>query len=238
MKVSYVIVSHNRRESLLKTLGMLETNTPLPRNAWEAWVVDNASTDGSVEAIRTTFPSARIIQRECNEGVWARSHAFARLQGDYVVLLDDDSYPVGRAVVDSIGHLERNPTCGAVVGRVVLPDGSLEACALPTVMISCAVVVRKSVIDRVGGFRLEFFRIWQAGFSVDRFEDVVYRHDKVLTGRSSYHAHRLDLRNNLILVDRFVPASLRPLMRRDTIQRYAALARHVGQVRAVRLALI
>jgi GT2 family glycosyltransferase len=248
MKVSYVIVSYNRRESLLKTLGMLETNTPLPRSAWEAWVVDNASTDSSAEAVRTTFPSARIIQRERNEGVWARSHAFSRAQGDYIVLLDDDSYPVGNAVVDSIDHLERNSSCGAVVGRVVLPDGSLEACAIPTVMISCAVVIRKSLIDRVGGFRREFFRkageydfsyrIWQAGYSVDRFEDIVYRHDKVMSGRSSYHAHRLDLRNNLILVDRFVPAAMRPAMRRDVIQRYAAMARHAGQGRAVTQALI
>jgi GT2 family glycosyltransferase len=248
MKLSYVIVSYNRRESLLKTLGILETHTPLSRSAWEVWVVDNASTDGSAQAVRTSFPSARIIQRDRNEGVWARSHAFARAAGDYIVLLDDDSYPVGNAVVDSVDHLERHPTCGAVVGRVVLPDGSLEACAIPTVMISCAVVLRKSVIDRVGGFRREFFRkageydfsyrIWQAGFSVDRFEDIVYRHDKVLSGRSSHQAHRLDLRNNLILIDRFIPANMRPVMRRDAVQRYSAMARHAGQGRAVTQALI
>ena len=36
MKVSYVIVTHNRRERLLRTLGILRDTTPLPREQWEA----------------------------------------------------------------------------------------------------------------------------------------------------------------------------------------------------------
>ena len=86
-------------------------------------------------------------------------------------------------------------------------------------MLSGAVCIRKSVLDPSAGFRREFFRkageydlsfrIWEAGYSVERFEDVVYRHDKVMTGRSSALAHRMDLRNNLILVERYLPARLR-----------------------------
>jgi hypothetical protein len=115
-------------------------------------------------------------------------------------------------------------------------------------MLSGAVCVRKSVVDQVGGFRPEFFRkageydfsfrIWQAGFSVERFEDVVYRHDKVMTGRSPGFAHRMDLRNNLILVERFLPAEYRRIYRQDFVQRYSALARHAGHMPAVRRALI
>jgi hypothetical protein len=134
-----------------------------------------------------------------------------------------------------------------VVGLVVLPDGSYEACAMPSVMLSCAVCLRKSVLTVVGGFRREFFRkageydfsfrIWEAGFRVERFEDVVYRHDKVMTGRSSALAHRMDLRNNLILVERYLPAHLRPAYRRDWRQRYAALARYAGCAGAARAGL-
>ena len=130
---------------------------------------------------------------------------------------------------------------------MLLPDGGHEACALPSVLISCAVVLRREALEEVGGFREEFFRkageydlsyrLWDAGWGIERFEDIVYRHDKHLAGRSSSLAHKLDLRNNLILVERFLPRQMRSVYRRDTIRRYAAIARQHGELDAVREAL-
>src|SRR5436305_472845 len=131
MRLSYVIVTHNRCESLLKTLAILRLRTPIPHGQWETWVVDNGSTDGTLDALRTEFPEVHVIARKRNEGVWARSYAFAAAGGQYLILLDDDSYPTGDAARRSMDYLDANRTCAAVVGRVVLPDGSLEACALP-----------------------------------------------------------------------------------------------------------
>jgi hypothetical protein len=248
MRLSYVIVTCNRREPLLRTLEILHAATPLPTGEWEAWVVDNGSTDGTLAAVRERFPGVHVIARDTNEGVWSRSYAFGPARGEYLVLLDDDSYPVGDTVTRSIAHLDAHPRCAAVVGRVVLPDGSLEACAIPSVMLSGAVCLRKSITEAVGGFRREFyrkageydfsFRIWQGGHSVERFEDVVYRHDKVMGGRSTSLAHRMDLRNNLILAERYLSADIRAEYRRDWAQRYAALARHAGCPGAARLALL
>src|SRR5207302_7545551 len=65
-----------------------------------------------------------------------------------------------------------------------------------------------------------------------RFEDIIYRHDKVPTGRSAALSHRMDLRNNLILVERYLPARLRRIYREDFSQRYTAIARHAGCARA------
>jgi len=243
MKLSYVIVTCNRRGPLLRTLDILRRTTPLPAAEWETWVVDNGSTDGSCQAVREQFPDVHLIERPTNEGVWSRSYAFAPARGQFLILLDDDSYPIGDAAAKSIDYLESHPACAAVVGLVVLPDGSCEACAFPAVMLSGAVCIRKSVLARIGGFRREFFRkageydvsfrIWEGGCSVERFEDIVYRHDKVMSGRSSALAHRMDLRNNLILVERYLPARLRPAYREDWRQRYTALARHAGCGRAV-----
>ena len=105
-------------------------------------------------------------------------------------------------------------------------------------MLSGAVCLRKTVLTEVGGFRPEFFRkageydlsfrIWQAGYSIERFEDIVYRHDKVMGGRSAAFAHRMDLRNNLILVERYLPPEMRPIYRADWTQRYAAIAAQAG----------
>lgn len=247
MLLSYIIVTHNRRDALLQTLSILHRQTPLAREQWEAWVIDNASTDGSADRVAGAYPEVRLIRNATNQGVGARSQAFGEARGKYIVLLDDDSYPVGDAVLRSIDHLERTPGTGAVVGRVLLPDGGEEACAMPGVMLSGAVCLRKAVLDQVGGFAPEFFRkageydlsfrMWQAGHAVERFEDIVYRHDKVMTGRSSALAHRMDLRNNLILAERYLPRSLRSAYRADWLKRYAAMARHAGQHETVSRAI-
>ena len=254
MELSYVIVSHNRRATLLRTLEILHRTTPIAESQWETWVVDNGSTDGSADAVADHFPRVNVIRRRQNEGVWARSLAFGRCTGRYVVLLDDDSYPAppnawevlgGKSdtVSRSIAYLDTNPRCAAVVGRCVLPSGRAEACALPGVMLSGAVCIRREALEDVDGFRKEFFRkageydfsfrLWQAGWTVERFEDVVYRHDKHAGGRSAGLAFKMDLRNNLILVERFFPPAYRRAYRKDYVQRYAAFARHEGHTAAM-----
>ena len=247
MRLSYVIVTRNRRDNLLKTLARLERNTRLPRHAWETIVVDNASDDGSPEAVRRAFSETRIVRLEENEGMPARNHGFAIAQGRYVALIDDDSYPIGRAIPMSLAHLDRNTNVAAVVARVVLPDGSSEGPALPCVLLGGASIIRKSVLDQVGGFSPEFFRqaeeydlsfrILAAGHRIDRFEDVEFFHEKVPGGRSTALTHRMDLRNNLILVERFLPRALRRAYRRDWIRRYTAFAIHEGHRDAATQAL-
>lgn len=246
MKLSYVIVTHNRRESLLRTLDILHRTTPASLEPWVCHVVDNASTDGSAEAVRTRYPQVRLHLRRRNEGVAARNHGMFAACGQYVVLLDDDSYPLDDAVSRSVEYLDTHPEVAAVVGRCDLPDGRSEACALPNVMLSGAVCLRRSVFELVGGFRAEFFRkageydlsfrILEAGLTIERFEDIVYRHDKVVAGRDAALAHRMDLRNNLILCERYLPPPLRGHYRADWTQRYCALARHDGCGRAARRA--
>src|SRR5204862_379502 len=81
----------------------------------------------SAEAVAKKFRSAKIICLPENEGMPGRNHGFRKARGRYVCLLDDDSYPTGRAIPMALAHLEKNPKTAAVVGRVVLPDGSCGA---------------------------------------------------------------------------------------------------------------
>src|SRR5438094_9243412 len=98
MKLSYVIVTRNRRETLLRTLSRLELNTHLPRHAWEVFVVDNASDDGTSEAVARGYRDVALIHLPENEGVPARNHALRPARGKYIVFLDDDSYPLDDAI--------------------------------------------------------------------------------------------------------------------------------------------
>jgi GT2 family glycosyltransferase len=238
MKISYVIITRNRRQRLLETLRQLQANTPLPVQQWETLVVDNASEDESIAAVASAFPQVRTIALKTNEGMPARNHAFAQARGQYIFSLDDDSYPAAGAVEVALNFLRSRPQTAALTARAVLPDGTWEASALPRVTLGGACVLRRSVIQKIGGFPAEFFRqaeeydlsfrIWQAGYAVERCEELIFRHDKASGGRSSAMTHQMDLRNNLILAERYLPRPLRRAYRHDWIRRYAAIARYDG----------
>ena len=247
MKLSYVIVTRNRRDALLQTLARLAENTHLPKRSWETVIVDNASDDGSPEAVARHFRDVRLVRLPENEGMPGRNHGFKVARGRYVCMLDDDSYPVGQTIPMCVAYLERNARTAAVVGRVELPTGECEAPAMPCVLLGGASVVRKSVLDQTGGFSPEFFRqaeeydlsfrVLRLGHRIERFEDVVFRHEKVPGGRSGALVHRMDLRNNLILVERYLPKPLRRAYRHDWVRRYSALARHDGHHGAAKTGL-
>jgi hypothetical protein len=179
----------------------------------------------------------------------ARNHARPLAKGRYVCFLDDDSYPLPGAIPAALNYLGRYTKTAALVARVLLPDGRAEAPAFPTVTLGGASIVRRAVLDQVGGFAPEFFRqaeeydlsfrIWEAGYRVERFEDVLFGHDKVPdpAGRGSALTRRMDLRNNLILAERYLPRPLRQAYRHDWMRRYAALGLHEGHADAINAAL-
>ena len=146
----------------------------------------------------------------------------------------------------SIRFLEAHPQAASVTGAVVLSDGSYEASALPAVPANGGLCIRRSALQEAGGLRPcrwferqveEYdmaFRLLEAGYSLHRFEDVVYRHDKAPGARSTASVHRLDVRNNLIVAYRYLPKPLRQIYQEDWLLRYFAIAKAVGFERAVK----
>lgn len=233
--VSYVVISYNRSAGLLANLREIYAGDPRA----DVWVVDNASTDGTGDAVRASFPQARLLQLDKNLGMPARNVALKRLTSPFAVLLDDDSRPVGDAVAKSLAILRDRPDVAAIVGRVELPSGEVEAPALPSVMLGGASCVRVSALRDVGFFPEEFFRqaeeydlssrLWNAGYRVERYEDIVYLHDKKpAAGRVSSNVLSLDLKHNLIVAARYLPTPFATAYREDFIQRYGTLLRNSG----------
>jgi GT2 family glycosyltransferase len=242
--LTYVILTHNRREEVLRTLGRLRQIGPAGA---ETIVVDNASSDGTCGAVARTHPWARIIRRAVNEGSVARNAGVSAASSPVVMLLDDDSYPLGDTSMRAVSFLQANPTVGCVGGRVMLPDGSEDAAALPIVLPACAMVLRRKAFLDVGGFAPEFFRqaeeydlifrLLAAGWRVERFEDLLWRHEKTPTSRSTGLIRRMDLRNNLLLIHQYLPRPLRSGYRRDWLHRYVALAKQDGHLDDARHAI-
>ena len=247
MKLSYVIATRNNRAALLRTLEGLERNTGLPEQDWEVLVVDNASSDGTGEALAGSR-RVRVICLSENEGVPARNLALAQAAGRYVALLGDDVCPSGQTIARALAHLGRHPKTAAVVGRVVRPDGSAEAPALPSVLMGTASVIRRAAFDQLGGFAAEFFRqeadyelsfrFWRAGYRIERFEDLCFTREAPAPSRGRADlAYRWDLRNNLILVERYLPRPWRRAYRHDWMGRYVRIALHEGRADVANAAL-
>jgi len=82
VNVSVVVASRNRRADLLATL---------PRHEAPVILVDNGSTDGTVDAVRSALPEVQVIPLRRNLGAFARTIGVLAATTAYVAFADDDS---------------------------------------------------------------------------------------------------------------------------------------------------
>ncbi|MGB7156595.1 MAG: glycosyltransferase [Tepidisphaeraceae bacterium] len=231
--VTFLIAAHNRREVLLGTLRQLQ-HCSLAPETFETILVDNASTDGTADAVASGFPEVTLIRERVNRGACAKNAGLPRARGRYVVFLDDDSYPLPGSVARMIQHFKADPSLGAAIFDVTLPDGSRECSAYPNVFIGCGTGFRKRALAQVGGLPEDFFmqaeeydlslRLLAAGWDVRRFDDLHVAHLKTPTARRSTRTTRLDVRNNLTLIARYFPDRWVMPFAVDWTNRYAMLA--------------
>jgi GT2 family glycosyltransferase len=132
-KVSVCIVNWNARDSLLACLGSLRAHPP--SMAWECVVVDNASADGSVEAVTVAAPWARVIANPTNVGLpVANNQAVRATTGEYIVLSNPDVIYRPGALDALLDLMVRRPRAAFGVPRLLHPDGTLQTSvgSLPT----------------------------------------------------------------------------------------------------------
>jgi GT2 family glycosyltransferase len=125
--VSVLVLNWNGARLLPTCLDALFA-TDYAADSWEAVVVDNASTDGSVEEAQRAFPRLRVVRNPANWG-FARGYngALAAAAGPYVVLLNTDTRVRPgwlRALVDTA---EGDPHVGAASAKLVYPPESANA---------------------------------------------------------------------------------------------------------------
>ena len=123
MKVSILIVSWNTRRLLLDCLQSIDASPP--RLDYEIWIVDNASGDGSAQAVRERFPGAQVIDSSTNLGFAGGNNLAAQhAQGQYLLLLNPDTVVHPQAIDRLVAFLEATPEAGAVGPRLLNPDSS------------------------------------------------------------------------------------------------------------------
>jgi GT2 family glycosyltransferase len=164
--VTVVVATRDRRDELRRTLEHLEGLSPAP----PVVVVDNGSTDGTVEAVRAGFPGVQLIEQGRNLGCAARNVGVARARTPYVAFSDDDSWWEQGALEAAADAFDAHPRLGLVAAAVLVgPEGradpvnaDLARSPLPADedlpgprvlgFLACAAVVRRGAFVQAGGF--------------------------------------------------------------------------------------
>lgn len=111
--LSIVIVSFNTREHIAEGLQAV-FNDP-PSFPFEVIMVDNASTDGTVEMIRSQFPKVQLIINKHNRYFSpANNQGLQASRGKYILILNSDVVVNCKALESLINFLETHPQAGAV----------------------------------------------------------------------------------------------------------------------------
>jgi GT2 family glycosyltransferase len=121
-RLSAVVVSFNTRDDLLRCIRSLEDAVSLPI---EIIVVDNASSDGSVAAVQSTFPEVRTIANSQNLGFSrANNQGLRAARGAYVLILNSDAEVRPGSVEAMAALLDREPEAAVVGPRTLNSDGT------------------------------------------------------------------------------------------------------------------
>ena len=125
MELSIIIVNWNTKDFLLSCLtSIYQTIMGL---SFEVWLVDNASTDGSVESVRLRFPEVNIIVNEKNLGFAAANNmAFKQMNGRYALLLNTDAQLTPGAAQELYLFMETHSQAAMACGQLLNPDDSKQ----------------------------------------------------------------------------------------------------------------
>lgn len=196
MDVSIIIVSFNTKDLLKKCLESLSEHTK--GISYEVIVVDNASTDDSVQMVSKNFPEVKLINNKENVGFGKANNQGAKeAKGRYLFFFNSDAYLKDNAVSKLTKFMDKDSQLGALGPLILNPDGSTQQSVgffpdLPQVfywmsflddlpggdflrpyhvdhdrfythqqkvdwITGAAMVVRKDVFEKVGGFDKNIF---------------------------------------------------------------------------------
>lgn len=123
--VSVVVVSWNTRQLLLDCLASLHSATH--GATLQLIVVDNASHDGSADAVAAAFPDAVVVRNPANLGfAAANNRGFAVATGRYLCLVNSDVVAREGVLDAMVTHLDAHPGVGILAPRTLTGDGRVR----------------------------------------------------------------------------------------------------------------
>ncbi len=183
MSVSFVVVSHNRKDDLVKCLRSIYETAGI---SYEVIVVDNASTDGSVAVVELFFPQVKLIKSSRNLGPsWGRNKAVKISHCRYSAFIDSDAEITPDWGKNCMTSLDSNRSAGICASTIIsckdgkitnFPGGMLDILGIARNVEDyqrckddtghgrqifwahgCAMMVRRDIFTKIGGFDDQMF---------------------------------------------------------------------------------
>lgn len=209
--IRVIVLNWNGQRWLEKCLSALRGQEGC---AFEVVVVDNASTDGSLQIVRDRFPEYRIVALDTNVGFAAGNNAGARgASVPYLVFLNNDTEVEQGWLSALIAVAERDPSVGLVTSQIVFMDrpdlvdsagdgylrcggafkhGHGQPAETPSgereVFGACGAgfLIRRSLFERLGGFDEDYFMVYE---DVDLSYRARLLGSRCLLARSAFVRH-------------------------------------------------
>lgn len=124
-KLSIIILSYNTKDLTTQCLNSIANIAK--RSDCEVFVVDNASVDDSVPAIKSLMPWVKLIENKENYGFSrANNQALRLVQGEFILLLNSDTNNISGAIEKTLGFIVEHPEIDAITCRVELENGKID----------------------------------------------------------------------------------------------------------------
>ncbi len=203
MDISVIIVTYQTADLIIPCLESVFGNRGCD---FEVHIVDNASTDQTLDFIRQGFPDVHLIANTSNRGFSAANNqALRNCRGEFILFLNPDTQVKPDTFTRSLAYMRKVPHVGLGGPKILNPDGSLQESIsyrypgekygkknLPPMkgtiacVLGAAMVARREAIDGIGGFDEDFFlygededlclRIRKTGWEIGFIEEAVVVH--------------------------------------------------------------
>ncbi|MDH6306150.1 N-acetylglucosaminyl-diphospho-decaprenol L-rhamnosyltransferase [Parabacteroides sp. PF5-5] len=128
-EISIITVTMNHLPLLKEMLYSLFVSCK-PATSFELILVDNCSTDGTIEYVREAYPSVHIIENtEINGFAKNNNTGAAQAKGRFILILNPDIILTDGAIDTLYQYLKNNPSAGIVAPRLLNQDGSIQLSA-------------------------------------------------------------------------------------------------------------
>lgn len=132
MTVTVIIVNFNTKSLLINCLNSLFISLKkfIDKNEYEVIVVDNGSSDNSIEAVGKYYPAVRLIRNSDNLGFAKANNQGIRIaRGKYILLLNSDTEVDYDTLYNLYKYIEENKQVGVVGCKLVGRDGQIQPSA-------------------------------------------------------------------------------------------------------------
>jgi len=183
MKISIIIVSWNVEEELFDCLMSIKQNKP--SYPYEVIIVDNASTDGTIDIIQNNFAETKLIINNENRGfASANNIGIEKSCGQYILFLNPDTIIQTNALDKLIAFLDENKDVGACGPKLLYGDGKLQPSTRKFPDFYSA-LYQNTILKNTGLFRKHYRRYRMRNFNFDKQKDVdILMGAAILTRRS------------------------------------------------------